>query len=119
MKNILIIAVLLFTSVSFAQKERALELNKTTDLIDVVYYHDNGMISQTGSYTIDGKLQGDWLSYDTNGKKIVYAQYDNGKKVGTWYFYQKDVLQEVNYTNNRIVEVTTWNDKRSQVVSNN
>jgi len=118
MKNIIVVALMMISAVSFAQKERTLKLNQDTNTIDVVYYHDNGQISQTGAYTLDGKLHGEWLSYDVKGDKTALAKYDQGEKVGTWYFYQKDVLQEVNYTNNRIVEVTTWNDKRSQVVSN-
>jgi antitoxin component YwqK of YwqJK toxin-antitoxin module len=118
MKNILIIAVLLFTSVSFAQKERALELNKNTDLIDVVYYHDNGIVSQTGSYTVDGKLQGDWLSYDTNGKKIVSAQYDNGKKTGKWFFWNGDTLKEVDYTKNAIASINEWSNKSTLAARN-
>ena len=40
---------LLISMVSFAQQERKLELNKDTNLIDVIYYHDNGVVSQTGS----------------------------------------------------------------------
>lgn len=109
---------MIFTSLSFAQKERSLELNKDTNLIDVVYYHDNGVISQTGSYTKDGKLQGDWLSYDNNGKKIVSAQYENGKKVGKWFYWTGETLKEVDYTKNTIVQVNEWSSK-SSVASRN
>lgn len=118
MKNILIIAILLFTSISFAQKERSLELNKETDLIDVVYYHDNGMVSQTGSYTHDGKLQGDWLSYDVNGKKIVSAQYDHGKKVGKWFYWNGDTLKEVDYSDNAVASINEWSNKSTLAVRN-
>ena len=118
MKNIVIIALLLFTSLSFAQKERTLELNKNTDLIDVVYYHDNGIISQTGSYTKVGKLQGDWLSYDTNGKKIVSAQYDNGKKVGKWFYWAGDTLKEVDYSNNTIANINEWSNQSTLAARN-
>jgi antitoxin component YwqK of YwqJK toxin-antitoxin module len=116
MKNILIIAVFLFTSISFAQKVRTLELNKNTDLIDVVYYHDNGMISQTGSYTKAGKLHGDWLSYDTTGKKIVSAQYDQGQKAGKWFYWTGDTLKEVDYSNNAIANINEWSNKTSVAV---
>lgn len=118
MKNIVVIAIVLFTSFSFAQKERSLELNKDTNLIDVVYYHDNGMISQTGSYTKDGKLQGDWLSYDINGKKLVSAQYDNGKKVGKWFYWNGDTLKEVDYTNNAIASVNEWSNRTTVAIRN-
>ncbi len=121
MKNnqiITVLFVMLITTVSFAQNERTLKLNNDSNTIEVVYYHSNGAVSQTGAYTFDGKLQGDWLTYDTNGVKTAFAKYDEGKKIGTWYFYQKDVLQEVNYSDNRIVEVVTWKDSETKVVSN-
>ena len=41
MKKILVIVLVLFTTLTFAQKERSLTLNTKTNLIDVVYYHDN------------------------------------------------------------------------------
>lgn len=100
MKNIAILAIALFTTLSFAQKERTLNLNKETNLIDVVYYHDNGEVSQTGSYTADGKLQGLWLSFDEEGKKTISANYENGKKVGKWIYWIDGAVKEVNYENN-------------------
>lgn len=99
MKNILVFAIALFTSVAFAQKERTLTLNKETNLIEVVYYHDNGEVSQTGFYTADGKLEGQWLSFDKEGKKLVTAFYKNGKKVGKWIYVIDGTLKEVDYTN--------------------
>ncbi|WP_034042729.1 toxin-antitoxin system YwqK family antitoxin [Wocania ichthyoenteri] len=101
-KSILFVFAFLITVVSFAQdkQKRDLKLNKDTNLIDVVYYHDNGVVSQTGSYTVDGKLQGEWLSFNTAGKKIVSANYDNGKKVGKWIYLIDGALKEVDYTKN-------------------
>ena len=99
MKKILIIAIALFTSFAFAQKERKLTLNKDTNLIEVVYYHNNGEISQTGSYTADGKLEGKWISYDNEGNKLVTAFYKEGKKVGKWVYVIDGEEKEVDYTN--------------------
>ena len=96
---------MLITVVSFAQQKRDLKLNKDTNLIEVVYYHDNGVVSQTGTYTLDGKLQGVWLSFDTEGKKIVSANYDNGKKVGKWYYWTNGTVKEVDYSDNAIASV--------------
>ena len=95
----------LITVISFAQQKRDLKLNKDTNLIEVVYYHDNGVVSQTGTYTLDGKLQGVWLSFDTEGKKIVSANYDNGKKVGKWYYWTNGTVKEVDYSDNAIASV--------------
>lgn len=100
MKNIFILAIALFTTFTFAQKERTLTLNKETNLIDVVYYHDNDKISQTGSYTADGKLEGKWISYDKQGEIIVKAFYKNGKKIGKWIHVIDGVKKEVDYSKN-------------------
>ena len=110
-KKVLLLFGLLVSVVSLAQQERKLELNNDTNLIEVIYYHDNGVISQTGSYTLDGKLQGEWLSYDTDGKKSISANYDNGKKVGKWFYWNNTTLKEVDYINNAITSVTNWNNK--------
>ena len=87
-KSILLLFAFLITVVSFAQQKRELKHNKETNL------------SQTGSYTTDGKLQGAWLSYDTEGKKIVSANYDNGKKVGKWIHWIDGKPKEVDYSKN-------------------
>ncbi len=100
MKNIFFVFAFLITVVSFAQVKRDLKLNNDTNLIDVVYYHDNGVVSQTGSYTLDGKLQGEWLSFNAEGKKVVIGNYDNGKKGGKWIHWIDGVPKEVNYVNN-------------------
>lgn len=104
-KLVLFYFTFLITVISFAQQKRDLKLNKDTNLIEVVYYHDNGVVSQTGTYTLDGKLQGVWLSFDTEGKKIVSANYDNGKKVGKWYYWNNGTVKEVDYSNNAIAGV--------------
>jgi len=104
-KNMFILFACLFSMVSLAQKERVLKLNKETNLIEVTYYHDNGVVSQTGAYTLDGKLQGEWLSYDTEGNKTVLANYDNGKKVGKWFYWTKETVKEVDYSKNAIANL--------------
>ena len=111
MKKIVIVAIMLCTVVTFAQNDRTLKLNKETNLIEVTYYHDNGVVSQTGFYTTEGKLQGQWLSYDEAGKKIVSANYENGKKVGKWFYWNDTTLKEVDYTNNAIASVNEWTNK--------
>ena len=114
-KKVLFLFALLISIVSFAQQERKLELNKNTNLINVTYYHDIGVISQTGFYTLDGKLQGEWLSFNTEGKKSVSANYDNGKKVGKWFYWNDKTLKEVDYTNNAIANVSEWKADKTSV----
>jgi len=116
--QILFLFALLITVSSFAQQKRDLKLNKKAKVIEVTYYHDNGIVSQQGAYTLDGKLQGEWLSFDTEGTKIVAANYDNGKKVGKWFYWNDETLKEVDYTQNAIANVTTWNAKTSVAFRN-
>ena len=120
MKKSMLILLACFIGISsFAQKERVLKLNKEKNLIEVVYYHDNGEVSQTGTYTLDGKLQGEWLSFNTQGKKTVLANYDNGKKVGKWFYWTDKTLKEVDYTNNAIVSVNEWKADKTSVALRN
>lgn len=114
MKRILIFIVALLCTAGLFAQERTLELNKETQLIDVIYYHENGEVSQTGSYTLDGKLHGVWNRYDAQGNKQVTAQYDNGKKTGKWFYWEKDMLREVDYNDNNIASVSEWSN-RTQV----
>jgi len=118
MKNIVFALAFIAVTFTYAQEDRNLTLNKETNLIEVTYFHDNGEVSQTGFYTIEGKLQGEWLSYDLKGKKIVSANYENGKKVGKWFFWKKDMLSEVDYDNNAITSVNEWKNTNS-VADNN
>lgn len=112
-KSVLFLFALLLGMASFSQEKRDLKLNEKAEVIEVTYYHDNGVISQTGAYTLDGKLQGEWFSYDKEGNKIVEANYDNGKKVGTWFYWNMDTLKEVDYRQNAIAKVVQWNEKTS------
>lgn len=119
MKNIFtILALALFTSVAVAQ-----DVNKNTylmagDIIEATLYHQNGEVAQTGYYTKDNKLTGEWVSYDPNGNKTAVAEYNNGEKVGNWIFYDGDIKREVSYNESRIAKVTTWKVAETFVVSN-
>ncbi|AXT18841.1 nicotinic acid mononucleotide adenyltransferase [Flavobacteriaceae bacterium AU392] len=119
MKNTILLFAFLITAVSFGQEKRDLKLNKETNLIDVTYYHDNGVVSQTGAYTLDGKLQGEWLSFDAEGKKLVLANYDNGKKVGKWFYWNDKTLKEIDYTSNVIASITEWTNDKTRVAVRN
>jgi antitoxin component YwqK of YwqJK toxin-antitoxin module len=118
MKRIVMLLLVLCVSVSYAQKERKLKLNNKTNLIEVTYFHENGEISQTGFYTKDGKLHGDWFSYCQEGNKLTSAQYDKGLKVGKWFYWRGDQLKEVDYENGKIKSVSEWKNVNSTVASN-
>ncbi len=114
---VLIIVALLAVPV-MAQIDKQKKLELTGDLISATLYHDNGEVAQVGFYTKDGKLQGEWNSYDNNGIHTAKAFYDNGEKVGTWTFYNGNTKKEVRYVDSRISEVKTWEVTGTRVVSN-
>lgn len=117
MKKLLLIATFLVSgTVAFAQSNKP-TLEKKGNVIEATYFHDNGTIAQTGYFTLEGKLQGEWKSYDTNGKKVAVGNYANGQKVGKWFFWNTDRLSEVDFANSKIKTVNNW-QHTTKVVSN-
>ncbi len=104
-KAIFLLALILATAVTYAQMDKELKLNEDTNLIEATYYHDNGKISQEGTFNLAGKLHGEWLSYNQEGQKISVGSYVNGQKVGKWVFWSNGILKEVDYNNNAIAGV--------------
>ncbi len=104
MKKIVLIFGLLIAGYGFAQNPKV-KVEKTGDLTMATYYYDNGNIEQQGTFNADGKLHGEWVSYDVNGNKLSVGHYDNGLKVGKWFFWQNGVVKEVEYKNSKITGV--------------
>jgi len=105
-KAVLFLAVMFVVSVSAQDIKPTFE--KMGKMVKATYFHDNGEIAQTG-YIMNGKLHGDWVMFNVEGKKIATGQYVNGEKTGKWFFWKDDVLSEVDFTDNRIVQVKNWN----------
>lgn len=106
MKKYLIIVVLLFTGMIFAQDSK-LVLEPFGNKVRATYFYENGEMQQVG-YFENGKLQGTWVTFDENGNKISSGQYENGVKTGKWFFWNKTNLTEVDYSNNAIASVKNW-----------
>ncbi len=118
MKKLLVI-VALIGAVSFVSaQEKKNTYVKEGNLIKATLFYDNGQVSQEGYYTTDGKLQGEWVSFDRNGKKTAVANYDQGEKTGKWFFWNDGTLREVDYTQSKITSVNTWKIDGERVVSN-
>ncbi|MBT8291591.1 MAG: nicotinic acid mononucleotide adenyltransferase, partial [Muriicola sp.] len=77
-KLILLLVICITTSVVYSQKDREQKLNKETNLIEVTEYHDNGLVSQEGTFNLEGELHGEWVSYNDQGEKISRGSYLNG-----------------------------------------
>ncbi len=114
MKNIILILALVFASSIIAQNKPKFE--KEGNLVKGTFFHDNGQIQQQGFYK-NGKLHGEWVSYNAEGKKLAMAQYEDGIKTGKWFMWNKGVLIEVDYDANVIASVVEWSAKNTVVTS--
>jgi len=106
MKTMMTILACLIGGVLFSQ-EANVEYAKQGDLIKGVFFYENGLVKQEGTYK-NGKLHGQWISYDKNGKKNAVAFYHKGEKTGKWFFWRQDKLIEVDYSKNDIASVQTY-----------
>jgi len=115
-KIILVFALALTTAVAFSQKEKDVKHNTDTNLIETTYYHDNGEISQKGTFDMAGKLHGEWVSYSETGDKVSKGSYANGVRTGTWYFWGKDGVKEVEFSDNMIASVVNRENESGVVI---
>ena len=117
-KIVLILVALGMLNIAQAQEEKKDTYILKGDLIEATIHHDNGVVFQKGYFTKEGKLTGIWTSFDREGNKTAVGHYENNQKVGKWFFWDKDVLREVDYENSRIAVVNTWVNNGTRVVSN-
>lgn len=108
MKKYMILGALLFTGITFAQEQAKHEV--VGDIVKSTYYHENGKVSQEGFYK-NGKVHGQWVSFDQNGKKTAIANYNEGTKTGKWIFWTDKNLSEVDYSDSRVAAVKTWKEE--------
>lgn len=117
MLGTLVMSLLMSFSLYAQNQNDQVKLEKEGDLVKAVYFHDNGTISQIG-YFKDSKPHGEWKAFDINGNKITQARYDQGQKVGKWFFWNDGKLSEVDYKNNSIAKVSSYQKSETYVVSN-
>ncbi|MBW2938553.1 nicotinic acid mononucleotide adenyltransferase [Aureisphaera sp. CAU 1614] len=117
-KLLVVFTISLLAGSAFSQEKVQDEFVKEGKVIKATLYHENGMVAQTGFYTLDNKLEGEWISYDAVGNKTAVAHYKKGNKVGTWYFYQGNEIKEVNYSNSKVAKVTSFKITDAVVISN-
>jgi antitoxin component YwqK of YwqJK toxin-antitoxin module len=106
MKKCILLSILLLSGVMFAQ---SIEPKYTIEdnLVKAIYYYDNGQVKQEGYYK-DGKVHGKWVSYSESGLKVSLGEYNKGIKTGKWFFWDKESLSEVDYSNSRVADVKKW-----------
>ena len=103
MKKYMIFAAVLISGMISAQ-DKAPKLEEAGSRVKATYYYDNGKIQQEGFFK-DGKPDGKWVAYDSEGNKQSVGQYANGQKTGKWFFWNDAKLNEVDYSNNQIAFV--------------
>lgn len=91
------------------------ELKKKGDLIEATFFYESGQVAQKGFYK-DGKLHGEWIAYDQNGNKKTIGKYVEGLKTGKWFFWDGEVLSEVDFQDNRISSVNKWRSENDLVI---
>ena len=105
MKKILILAVVLLCGLGgLAQEKKNQKIVPVGDLFEVTIYYDNGQIMQHGFLNKENKLHASWESYYGNGDRKCIATYDNGVKVGTWFYWYANKKTKVVYLDNKVVE---------------
>jgi len=112
MKYILVIAIMLTASLTFAQDVEP-KFEKQGNVTEATFYHDNGLVAQKGNFNKENKLHGTWTSFDKEGNKLAIGNYNSGIKVGKWFFWNGKSLKEVDYINNNIENVNEWENKSS------
>ena len=108
LKILLLSLVMLSGSALMAQNNYIKkELKQNGDLIEATFYYENGQVAQEGFYK-DGKLHGEWISYDQTGNKKAIGKYSEGLKTGKWFFWNGEELSEVDFKDSRIASVHKW-----------
>ena len=115
MKYILLSLAMIF-SVALSAQENKPTFEKAGDMVKATYYHDNGMVSQVGYYLND-QLHDKWEMFDDEGNKIAMGQYHMGKRTGKWFFWNKNELKEVDFADNRVVNVVRHDNAKAIVVN--
>tara|TARA_R110000868_G_scaffold82956_6_gene234022 strand:- start:11083 stop:11430 length:348 start_codon:yes stop_codon:yes gene_type:complete len=106
----------LFLTVAISAQDKAPTFTKDGNKVIATYFHDNGVIAQTGEF-LKGKLHGEWNMFDEAGQKIASGEYLNGKKTGKWFFWKGEELKEVDFEDSRIVSVIQ-RDAKGAIVAN-
>lgn len=102
---------------TYAQDKKEPKLEKKGDLTLVTYFHDNGLVEQQGAFDNNGKLQGEWTSFDAEGNKVAVGTYEAGKKVGKWFFWSDNTLKEVDFIKSKITNINEWKSESKLAIN--
>ena len=114
--KIFIIMLALVFSASLTAQENMPTYEDLGDMVKATYYHDNGEVAQVGFY-LDEKLHDKWEMFNEEGKKIAMGHYHMGKRTGKWFFWNQEGLKEVDFVDNKVVNVVKHNSAESIVIN--
>jgi antitoxin component YwqK of YwqJK toxin-antitoxin module len=82
------------------------------------YYHTKGFVEETGQYR-QGKKEGLWVQYASNGQKLGEAYYKNGLKDGIWTVWDEQGVKRYHMVYSMGKKVDTWKmwDENAVLVS--
>lgn len=106
MRKYMIIGAVLISGMFFAQTIEP-KLEAVNQKVKATYYFENGAVQQEGFFK-DGKLDGQWISYDVNGNKKSIGEYNKGVKCGKWFFWNEATLTEVEFSKSKIESIQNW-----------
>lgn len=112
----LLLALALVFSVTLSAQENKPTFVQEGDMVKATYYHDNGNIAQVGYYLND-KLHDQWVMFDEEGKRIAMGRYHMGKRTGKWFFWHQNDLKEVDFEDNKVVNVVKHDNAEAIVVN--
>lgn len=116
MKKIALVFAFIFSIAIVNAQSTKPVFEKADSKVKATYFHSNGEVAQVGHF-LNGKLHGEWTMFNEEGKKIATGNYIEGKKTGKWFFWNKTELNEVDYKNSKIANVTKWNNEGTLVVN--
>ncbi len=117
MKAIILSACFLFSVSMAAQETPKRENIKNGSFVQSTVYHDNGTVAQRGAYNLNNELHGAWMSYDAQGGLVAQGTYAEGKRTGTWFFYNDQEIKQVQYLDGRMTQVDRMAKTDTRVVS--
>jgi antitoxin component YwqK of YwqJK toxin-antitoxin module len=84
----------------------------------IKFYHSKGYLEEVGQYN-QGKKDGVWIQYASNGQKLGEAFYKEGQKDGIWTVWDEQGVKRYHMVYSMGKKIDTWKmwDSNSVLVS--
>ncbi len=106
MKTLVFACMFFVAAIGYSQDNKP-TFKVENGLVKATYYYEDGSVQMQGFFK-NKKLTGKWTMFDVKGNKIQTGYYKDGKKVNTWFVWNKNSLKEISYNDNAIVNVNVW-----------